>query len=1859
MIPKKNSKSYKKYNKYQIFPNQQAYADGFGSEPKFVDFLLMPLSPKVVGFFSLFLALSMVVFFGNLILVPSQINSEEIVEKSQTLKTTSVVAGGSPVQWVTLVKKNELNSKEHLLKLPKSAEGIKVESIDLVKAEDILNSKLKENLSFDQRQKLALANQPKSFYAASLLDSVGELFLSSLNNGAQKITDLVRPDIQTLDDSVIVDLSKQIKPNQNLINQPAGLSFSQEESLESGEVVEEYVLVSYQTPAPSIEEQYIRTGKLVTVSDLVSGGTAYTDVLTSAKIPEIYKVSQKEAISIKWKNNGNKVMGFKAYDTNNNGYFDYVEWTTPHLSEQQFEIIYISKAFHLDADKNVIENIYDKVSAQDGVWTTVGDQEYIRVTFDKILDNRKDNTIYARPTDPTKPFTIKVFPVYIDSFGDAVEGPQVAVFSDIAYEDTYKVLLLNLQEPTAVFDLKVFGSADIDYIVDPIETGQTAHWKLNETSGTSVADSVGSFTGTLVGTVITDISGLTTAGKINGAFSFIGGSGDYINVPDLADDFQLQSGRSLVFWMNTTDAGDRPNFLTKLGAGGGIVGTNGWYFKTDGTDVKLGGPDDTENVLETSGFSRIGDGAWHFIVIALDASNIYYYVDNSLINTVAYTSPSSGGSGGPFQIGFTSEVGPAAWVGKLDDIRFYNKTMDATDVSDLWNSGTGTEADSSNTAPNVPTLVSPADASYTTDNTPTLSANYSDPDTGDTGTTSYRISSGTAQNCLDNASIVASGSSSATADENEDTTFTPGSSIGSDGTYYWCAQNNDGSLTSSWTSMGNFILDTTAPTVTDASSNKTNGSYTTGEVIDIDITFSEAVTSTGNVTVTLETGDTDQTCTFTVSGSTTGTCNYTVQAGDTSADLTVSSITGTVADAASNALSVPATPTTNLAANEALVIDTTNPSVTVTSPTNGGYYGSSTSISVSASDTNLGSIISNLDSGLVSWWRMDDVDGSGNPTDYMEANNGTKYGDAIQASGGKLGKAFSLDGNGDYILADDISLTSNSLSACVWIKTSSSNTLQSTDYILSKWDGGVTKRIFVLGQVLNTNTVTFITSNSGSYQAGNVLVSTSAINDGIWHHICGIHDGSYNYLYIDGSLDKSVDATNGLYNASLSTSIGCGLVNGTCQANDYFNGLIDDVMIYTRALTSDEVTALYDGTAISHSSTLTEGSHTYKAYAEDFSGNIIASSTNTFTIDTTAPTTSDDFTNNDTWVTTSQTITLTPTDESSGVASTKYCTDTDNTCVVSSGTAYTVPVAISTEGTSYFRYASTDNAGNTQTTVSRTVKIDSTAPVLAEVTAIATSTNDTTPDYTFSSTEAGTISYSGACSSTTTSATSGNNTITFRHLTAQTHSNCTIIVTDTTGNASVALTVSPFEVAAGGSSGGAVGAAWSQIAESPVVQQIVEVPRQVAEQVSETVTGGIETITEAITNISSQIANLIPGEQEQSLILPPVEEIVTEQPQIVFQGNWNILQPELVQEFVFAPLPEDMQILAEKFTGFEEMLKEVGVNDISDFNKLKIAKLYLPGLAKVLDVPTYGVSVSELSEEQKGKIPTEVVFVKAGNELIDIGVNVSITQKGQVQQNIKSMVGQVVQLIVKPESPAKSVTGYLSFLSKKPEPISMKISRKEMSASLFEAAEAFINEVESSDTTGDILVLKEISYQDDDLDGIYTANLELPPVSGEYQINTVIDYKNPKLPTKKIRMVTVVDPEGYVYQKTGGLESRISNAIVSIYKLNTETQQFDLWPAEDFMQENPQITDKSGSYSFLVPEGYYYISVDHSSYMPYKGNPFEVREGSGVHFNIELKPKFWWMRTINWEMVLIIVAIILLLSNIFSSKISEIFFKKN
>jgi hypothetical protein len=135
-----------------------------------------------------------------------------------------------------------------------------------------------------------------------------------------------------------------------------------------------------------------------------------------------------------------------------------------------------------------------------------------------------------------------------------------------------------------------------------------------------------------------------------------------------------------------------------------------------------------------------------------------------------------------------------------------------------------------------------------------------------------------------------------------------------------------------------------------------------------------------------------------------------------------------------------------------------------------------------------------------------------------------------------------------------------------------------------------------------------------------------------------------------------------------------------------------------------------------------------------------------------------------------------------------------NSVAISSASTNTNLAATGLADGTYKVYA-VDAAGNLSSASTNSVTLDTTAPTLSQVTAVFTN-NDTTPSYTFSSNEAGTISYGGSCSSSTTSASSGNNNITFNTLSTGTYSNCTINVTDAAGNISNTLTINSFSVGA-------------------------------------------------------------------------------------------------------------------------------------------------------------------------------------------------------------------------------------------------------------------------------------------------------------------------------------------------------------------------------------------------------------------------------------------------------------------------------
>ena len=133
------------------------------------------------------------------------------------------------------------------------------------------------------------------------------------------------------------------------------------------------------------------------------------------------------------------------------------------------------------------------------------------------------------------------------------------------------------------------------------------------------------------------------------------------------------------------------------------------------------------------------------------------------------------------------------------------------------------------------------------------------------------------------------------------------------------------------------------------------------------------------------------------------------------------------------------------------------------------------------------------------------------------------------------------------------------------------------------------------------------------------------------------------------------------------------------------------------------------------------------------------------------------------------------------------------------------------------------------------------------------------------------------------------------------------------------------------------------------------------------------------------------------------------------------------------------------------------------------------------------------------------------------------------------------------------------------------------------------------------------------------AGIEIPFVEGELDVFTVIDYQDDNIEDKEIKITIISNPKGCVYEKQDEEEVPIPDVEVSIYQLDQETNQYKLFPANEYEQKNPQTTDIAGEYSFIIPKGTYYLEAQSQKFLAYRSEPFDAEEGANINETIELK----------------------------------------
>lgn len=212
----------------------------------------------------------------------------------------------------------------------------------------------------------------------------------------------------------------------------------------------------------------------------------------------------------------------------------------------------------------------------------------------------------------------------------------------------------------------------------------------------------------------------------------------------------------------------------------------------------------------------------------------------------------------------------------------------------------------------------------------------------------------------------------------------------------------------------------------------------------------------------------------------------------------------------------------------------------------------------------------------VAHWKFDENSGTiANDSSGFSNNSKAFIGNTTWTTG-KFGSALTFDGIDDTVqIAEsssiDLGAQTDSYTVSAWIKTTA--TPSDFQTIVGKDDGSGVYPI----RLYIDNPSALITFRISDGIKNPFTGDTATINDGSWHHVVGIRDVASDLLrmYVDGvQVDISTDLTTATTVNNDDISIGN---SGTSYTGDDFNGQIDDVRIYNRALSAAEITAIYEG----------------------------------------------------------------------------------------------------------------------------------------------------------------------------------------------------------------------------------------------------------------------------------------------------------------------------------------------------------------------------------------------------------------------------------------------------------------------------------------------------------------------------------------------------------------------------------------------------------------------------------------------------------------------------------------------------------
>lgn len=200
--------------------------------------------------------------------------------------------------------------------------------------------------------------------------------------------------------------------------------------------------------------------------------------------------------------------------------------------------------------------------------------------------------------------------------------------------------------------------------------------------------------------------------------------------------------------------------------------------------------------------------------------------------------------------------------------------------------------------------------------------------------------------------------------------------------------------------------------------------------------------------------------------------------------------------------------------------------------------------------------------GLVGWWTFNTTNSNGTVSDFSGYANTGFTSNAPSVVVGISGNALQFNGS-DQKVRTLLTPTSTNLTMVYWSNISSFVAANTT-----------------ISDLASQRLISYVSANNGTAAFGAFTDGVNAyrnitfgLSTGVWAAIAVVYDSNTVFVYKNGLLigSKALSAGSAVFNGAL--NIGVRASNNT----EWVNGAIDDVRIYNRALTAEEILKLYNG----------------------------------------------------------------------------------------------------------------------------------------------------------------------------------------------------------------------------------------------------------------------------------------------------------------------------------------------------------------------------------------------------------------------------------------------------------------------------------------------------------------------------------------------------------------------------------------------------------------------------------------------------------------------------------------------------------